>query len=176
MIVLKICLNAGHTINGKGGGAVGHVIESIEARKVTNAVKRLLEAEGHSVFLNNVDNAKSQSEYLKKVVSRANASKYDLFVSIHFNAGGGKGCECYTWKGDKVPAALGICKELNKLGFRNRGVKNGSNLYVVRNTTAIAVLVEVCFVDTKSDCDLYKKLGVSKVAHAITRGILHKGM
>ena len=170
---MKICVNAGHTINGKGGGAVCHVIESIENRKVVNAVKRYLEEAGHDVVVANVDNAQSQSAYLAGVVKKANASKADLFVSIHFNAGGGNGCECYTWKGKKTPQGVGVCNELNKLGFRNRGVKNGSHLYVVAKTTMNAVLVEVCFVDSKSDIKLYKELGVSKVAQAIARGILN---
>lgn len=170
---MKICLSAGHTINGKGGGAIGHIIESVEARKVVNAVKCCLECKGHEVVIANVDNASSQSAYLSSVVKKANASNAELFVSIHFNAGGGKGCECYTWKGAKTPQGVGVCEELSKLGFKNRGVKNGSQFYVVAKTTMNAVLVEVCFVDSKSDIKLYKELGVNKVAQAITRGILN---
>ena len=172
---MKIVLNAGHTISKSGSGAVGYIIESIETRKVVNAVKRYLVEKGHEVIIANCDTAKSQSGYLYSVVNQANKHKdADLFCSIHFNAGGGTGCECYTWQGKKLPQAVGICEELNKLGFRNRGVKNGSHLYVIKNTKAKAVLVEVCFVDTKADTDLYKKLGVHKVAQAITRGILKK--
>lgn len=168
----KIVLNAGHTISGAGSGAIGYIIEGVETRKVVNAVKRYLEAEGHYVVIVNVDKAKSQSAYLSTVVKKSNNSYPDLFVSIHFNAGKGKGVECYSWKGEKTPQAVGICNELSKLGFRNRGVKDGSHLYVVRNTYMPATLVEVCFVDTKSDVDLYKSLGVNKVAQAIAKGIL----
>lgn len=171
--MVKICINAGHTINGKGGGAVGHVIESIEARKVVNALKCCLECKGHEVIIANVDTAVSQSAYLAGVVKKANATNADLFVSIHFNAGGGKGSECYTWKGKKSPQAVGVCEELSKLGFKNRGVKDGSQFYVVAKTTMNAVLVEVCFVDSKTDIKLYQELGVHKIAQAITRGILN---
>lgn len=169
---MRICLNAGHTISGAGSGAIGYIIEGIETRKVVNAVKRYLEDAGHEVVIANVDKAASQGGYLYSVVKKANTSKVDLFVSIHFNAGKGKGVECYSWKGERTPQAVGICNELSKLGFRNRGVKNGSHLYVVKRTTMPATLVEVCFVDTKSDVDLYKSLGVSKVAQAIAKGIL----
>lgn len=171
--MVKIALNAGHTISGAGSGAIGHIIEGIETRKVVNAVKRYLESAGHEIVITNVDKASSQSSYLYSVVKQANNSKADLFVSIHFNAGKGKGVECYSWKGERTPQAVGICNELNKLGFRNRGVKNGSHLYVVRQTYMPATLVEVCFVDTNTDVDLYKSLGVSKVAQAIARGILN---
>lgn len=172
VIKLKIVLNAGHTKSGAGCGAVSYINESIEARNVVSHIKRYLTAKGHEVVVVNIDKADSQSSYLYGVASRVNRHiDADLFVSIHFNAGGGTGCECFTWKGKKTAAAVGICEELNKLGFRNRGVKDGSNLYVISKTKVPAVLVEVCFVDNKKDCELYKRLG-SGIAQAITRGIL----
>lgn len=171
----KIIINAGHTLYGKGTGAVGNINESIETRKVVALVKQHLQDKGHEVIVVNVDKAATQTAYLREVVQKSNAYKgVDLFVSIHFNAGGGHGVECYSWKGEKTPQAVGICAELSALGFRNRGVKNGSNLYVVRNTYMPATLVEVCFVDSKNDCALYKKLGVNEIAKAITRGILKR--
>jgi N-acetylmuramoyl-L-alanine amidase len=171
----KICLNAGHTITGGGTGAIGLMIESVEARKIVGVLKKYLEIRGHSVTLANVDEAKTQGAYLQEVVRKANASDADLFVSIHFNAGKGLGSECYTYEGKKVASAVGVCDELSKLGFINRGVKDGSGLYVIRKTKMPAVLVEVCFVDSRGDYDLYKKLGVNIVSQAITRGIV-KGL
>ena len=167
-----IILNAGHTLSGAGSGANGFINESKETRKVTSLVKEYLTAKGHKVIIDNVDKAQSQSAYLYKVANDANKEGSDLFVSIHFNAGGGNGCECYTWKGQKIPGAIGICNELNKLGFRNRGVKNGSNFYVIKKTKMPAIIAEICFVDSRNDYELYKKLGANKVAQAIARGIL----
>lgn len=173
--IMKIVLNAGHTKSGKGSGAVGHIHESDETRRVVNLVRYYLRGKGHTVILANVEKANSQYEYLRSVVEQANDRKdADLFVSIHFNAGGGTGSECYTYKGKKTPQAVGVCEELNKLGFKNRGVKDGSSLYVISKTKMPALLVEVCFVDNKKDCELYKRLG-NKVAQAITRGILKMG-
>jgi N-acetylmuramoyl-L-alanine amidase len=169
---MKIVLNAGHTVAGAGTGAIGHIIESIEARKIVNAVKRYLDMKGHDVTVVNIDKAPSQAEYLASAVRKANEVNIDLFVSIHFNAGNSQGCECYTWKGKRISAAIGVCGELQKLGFRNRGVKDGSNLYVIKKTKAEAVLIEVCFCDNRNDVELYKRLGVNRVAQAITRGIL----
>lgn len=169
----KIILNAGHTLKGYGGGAVGFLYESKETRRVVNLVKHYLTGKGHKVILANVDSATSQSAYLQGVTARANEhADADLFVSVHFNAGGGTGTECFTWRGKKTAAAVGICDELSKYGFRNRGVKDGSRLYVIKNTEMPAVLVEVCFLDNKADCELYEKVTVNRVAQAITRGIL----
>lgn len=169
---MKIILNAGHTASGAGSGAIGYIKESEETRKVVSLIRYYLRGKGHEVILANVDKAESQAAYLYRVARMANEhSDAYLFVTIHFNAGGGQGCECYTWKGKETSAALGVCSELNKLGFRNRGIKDGSALYLISKTKMPSLLVEVCFVDNPKDCTLYKNLG-SKVAQAITRGIL----
>lgn len=170
---MKIILNAGHTKSGAGSGAVGYLNESEETRRVVGAVKRYLTGKGHEVVLATVDKATSQSAYLYGVARAANKHlDADLFVSIHFNAGGGQGCECYTWKGKQTAQAVGVCRELNKYGFRDRGVKDGSNLYVISKTKMPALLVEVCFVDNIKDAQKYNEIGASRVAQAITRGIL----
>ena len=170
---MKVILNAGHTKSGKGSGVVGYINESTEARRIVSLVKHYLTGKGHKVVVANVDKAESQNAYLKQVVEKANKhADADLFVSIHFNAGGGYGTECYTWKGNKTAPAVGICEELHELGFRNRGVKDGSTFYVIRKTKMPAVLVEVCFADSLIDWDRYEKATVNKAAQAITRGIL----
>jgi N-acetylmuramoyl-L-alanine amidase len=168
-----IILNAGHTLTGSGSGAVGHIVESEETRKVVTYVKHHLRNNGYNVIIANCDRAKSQSAYLSEVVRKANQyPDAALFVSIHFNAGGGRGCECFTWKGRKIKQAAAICDELSKFGFRNRGVKDGSGFYVIKKTKIPAILVEVCFVDNKQDCEQYRKTGVNCIAQAITRGII----
>lgn len=168
----KFVLNAGHTLKGKGTGAVGYLNESIEARAIVKELKRRLEEKGHDVIVINIDEAESQAEYLQAVVCVANRHRdADAFVSIHLNAGGGRGCEAYTWRGRKHSLAVGVCNKLSKLGFRNRGVKDGSNLYVIKKTYVEATLIEVCFVDNKEDADLYKKAGAKRIAQTIMRGI-----
>lgn len=170
-------ISAGHTLSGAGSGVVGYINESAEARRVVSLIKHYLQGKGHTVIVANVDKAESQNAYLQKVVEKANdhADAY-LFVSIHFNAGkgAGYGTECYTFKGKKTAAAVGVCEELHELGFRNRGVKDGTRFYVIRKTKMPAVLVEVCFADSLIDWDRYEKAGVNKVAQAITRGILKR--
>ena len=62
------------------------------------------------------------------------------------------------------------CKAISELGFKNRGIKDGSKLYVVHHSDAKAMLVEVCFVDTE-DANKYKKIGATEFAKAIFNGI-----
>lgn len=168
---MKIAINAGHTISGKGTGAVGYLTEGSETRRVVKALIPILQARGVEVIDATVDKAASNTEYLQKAVTIANNAKADLFISIHFNAGGGNGCECFTWRGNKLKQAQGICDRLKALGFRDRGVKDGSAFYVIKNTKMPAVLVETCFVDSRGDYELYRKLGVERVAAAIADGI-----
>lgn len=82
------------------------------------------------------------------------------------------GVEVYTWRGEKLPIAKKICNNLSALGFKNRGVKDGSNLYVIKNTKCPAILIEVCFVDNKADADLYKQVGYADIAKAIYSAII----
>ena len=164
---MKIIVNSGHTLKGAGSGAIGYLNESEETRKITKSLISQLKKKGYTVVEATVDKASSQSEYLKKVVKIANSSKGELFLSIHLNAGGGRGVEAYTWKGEKLGEAVKICSRLHDLGFKNRGVKDGSGFYVIKKTTMKAILVEVCFLDNSSDVRLYESLGSEKIATAI---------
>ena len=92
-------------------------------------------------------------------------------ISIHFNAGGGQGVEVYTYKGRQFTDALEVCANISALGFKNRGVKDGSGLYVVHKTKAKSMLIECCFVDTE-DANKYKQLGAQKLAEAIYNAIV----
>ena len=164
---MKIGINCGHTVSLQPGcGAVGFIDESVETRNVGRELMNLFRNGGHTVVDCTNDYAASTSENLAKIVDLANAQTLDLFVSIHFNAGEGRGTEVYTYGGAKLSEADNVCKKIAALGFNNRGVKDGSNLYVIRRTTAKAMLIEVCFVDS-DDADKYKEIGYEKIAAAI---------
>lgn len=168
---MKIGINCGHTLNGPGSGATGIINESAETRAVGNALMSLLRSNGHEVTNCTIDKASSQSAYLKEAVNLANNKTLDYFISIHFNAGGGQGVEVYTYKGQRFTDALEVCANISGLGFKNRGVKDGTGLYVVNKTKAKAMLIECCFVDTE-DANKYKQLGAQKVAEAIYKAIV----
>ena len=159
-------INAGHTKSGAGYGAVGIIKESEHTRKVADALTRYLEAAGVQVKNCTVDKAGSQNEYLSRVVYLANGQELEWFISIHFNAGGGRGVEVYTYQGRQYQDAVEVCANIAALGFKNRGVKAGTGLYVIRKTKAKSMLIEVCFVDTE-DANFYLQTGADKIGQAI---------
>lgn len=169
---MKLGINCGHTKSGVGSGAVGILNESQETRNVGYALMNMLRNAGHTVVDCTIDKASSQNAYLSQAVNLANRQDLDYFISIHFNAGGGKGVEVYTYKGRQFADALEVCQNISALGFRNRGVKEGTGLYVIRKTKAKSMLIEVCFVDTQSDAELYRKVGANQIATAIYKAIV----
>lgn len=176
---MKINVHAGHNPDGKiACGAVGLIKESTEARKVKKEVIRLLRKKGHKVYDCTCTNGTSQTDVLKQIVKKCNQHKVDLDISIHFNSGAadkkgnGKttGTEVYVYstKSAAYPVAERIDKAIAALGFRDRGVKVRTNLYVLHRTNSPAMLIECCFVDDKDDVKLYD---AKKMAAAIVTGI-----
>ena len=165
---MKIVINAAHTKFGKGTGAVGYIVESKETRKIAFELMKLLTETNHEVIPCIFDKSTNN---LKEAVDLANNEQADLFLSIHLNAGGGTGCEAFTYKGAKHQEATKMLKNLENLGFKNRGVKDGTQFYVVKNTKMKAILIEIFFLDTKKDVELYNKVGVERIAQAIFEAI-----
>ncbi len=170
-------IHAGHAAIGQGAiGAVGILNESIEDRRVKDEVIRLLRLLGHTAYDCTVDSG-TASQVLSGIVKKCNSNKVDLDVSIHFNAGAndpkgnGKttGTECFIFSNGSTAAknaAVDVVSAIERLGFKNRGVKVNPNLYVLKRTNAQAILIECCFVDDKDDAELYD-------AHAMAEAIVY---
>lgn len=170
---MKIAIDCGHTLTGADYGAVGIKAESNLTREVGTKVISKLKALGHTVINCTIDNSNTLEESLSYRVNQANNNNVDLFVSIHFNCFNEQahGTEVFTWGGEQLPEATRVLNNLVGLGYKNRGIKDGSNLYVIRNTKAKAMLVECCFCDNKDDMDKYD---AEKIASAIVEGIVGK--
>lgn len=170
---MKCFVQAGHTLSGKGTGAVGHINESKENRVVTDSVIKWLKQGGATVYTGNVD---SSSDYLNAQTNIANKYNVDVAVQIHFNSSdnpSAHGTETYYATNNGKVYAERVNKELAKT-FYNRGAKTHSkNLHWLRNTKAPAILIETCFVSSKSDTDTYKS-NVDNIGKAIAEGILGK--
>jgi len=164
---MKICIVAGHTLKGKGTGAIGNVNESVENRVVGKKVVEYLKNVGHQADYYEINEA---TDYLAKQVVFANKSKYDLVVQIHFNAGGGTGTETLYKTNNGKKYAEQVTKSLGKL-YKQRGAKLRNDLYWLNKTNAPAILVECCFVDSKIDTELYNK-NKDLTAKLIAEGII----
>ena len=176
---MRINVHAGHNPDGKVAcGAIGFIQESTEARRVKDEMIKQLRGLGHTVYDCTVDNGTSANNVLTNIVKKCNANDVDLDISIHFNATGGTlpsdgkttGTEVYIYKedSDAKPYAENVCNAIASLGFKNRGVKVNSKLYVLRKTNAPAMLIECCFVNDKDDVALYD---YKEMASAIVYGI-----
>lgn len=166
-------IGAGHT---KGTGATfDGWNESDIARRIASEVIVGLRRRGHTAVNTTVDKSQTHRTYLEKTCRLANESCAELAVFIHLNASTahtGHGCEVFSWKGEKLPESVGVCSELQKIGFKNRGIKDGSGLFVIKHTTMPAMLIESFFIDNEADRALYKKHGASGIAAAIIKGLL----
>lgn len=110
-----------------------------------------------------------------------NSHDVDLDVSIHFNFGVKKakdgkttGVEVFVYSKESGAYifAKKIADSISAIGFRNRGVKENPNFYVLKHTKAFALLIECCFVDDPDDVALYD---ADKMANAIVAGIVGVG-
>ena len=114
------------------------------------------------------DSSLSNSLYIR--TNKANEEKVDCYVSIHFNGGGGhgRGTEVFAISKESKEIAKRVVYEIAKLGYVNRGVKDGSFLYVLKNTKMPAILVECGFVDSKEDMENFN---AENIANAIVQGL-----
>ena len=168
----KYNVHGGH--NRKVPGASGYLDEVTEDRKVKDAVIKYLRAAGHTVYDCTDDAGTTQSKNLANIVAKCNAHTVDLDISIHLNAGGGTGCEVYyTSSKGKTYARKVSAAVASALGIKDRGAKESDTLYVLNHTTAPAILVECCFVDSKTD---KSKWNVDKCAKANVEAVTGKAV
>ncbi|HBL5345915.1 N-acetylmuramoyl-L-alanine amidase [Clostridioides difficile] len=173
---MKVALVPGHTLSGKGTGAVGYIDEGKENRILTDLIVKWLKQGGATVYTGKVDKS---NNYLAEQCQIANKQNVDLAVQIHFNANkttlNPMGTETiYKTNNGKVYAE----RVNDKLAtvFENRGAKSDvRGLYWLSHTKAPAILIEVCFVDSKADTDYYVK-NKNTVAKLIAEGILNKNI
>lgn len=89
----KIWIDAGH--GGKDSGAVGNgLVEKDWVLTVAKQLQNELVKAGFEVGMTRTNNTFYE---LSDRAKKANSFKADLFISIHFNAGGGKGYEDYIY-------------------------------------------------------------------------------
>ncbi|NSK30726.1 N-acetylmuramoyl-L-alanine amidase, partial [Sellimonas intestinalis] len=156
----------------------GLIDETTENRKVYKAVIKNLIKNNFEVLDVTPGDCDVNTD-LKFGVEKANNFNADLFVSIHFD-------KCYekfdgplgtgTWvceKGGKAEVyAKNIVDTISQgTSLKNRGVKTNAKLYELNKTIMPAVIVEVCFCESKVDVDIYKEKGSELIGYLIAKGI-----
>lgn len=158
-MTMKILLICGH---GDGDpGAVGNGFKEADlTRGLVPKLKGLLSPYAEvDVF----DTTRNMYKFLKSG-NWYDFRKYDYVFELHFNAFNTKasGTEILVHERENgTSVEEGILKNIEKLGFINRGVKRRTDL---RNMNVCKVnqgvsyaLLEVCFIDNADDMTLYKE-------------------
>ena len=172
---MRVFLNPGHAPDGNPDpGACGYGLRECDvAKNVADLVAGYLAAAGVEVV------GCLQSDSLHEVVSASNNSDADVFISIHCNAcnGAANGTEVWHFYGSGAGGKLSSCIQnqiVTSLGTTDRGTKGAkpgvNGLYVLSNTDAVAVLVELAFIDHASDAQLLRSRQ-DEFARAIARGV-----
>lgn len=175
---MKVFLGVGH--GGNDPGAVANNTKEKDLNlHIALACRDELTRHGVEVKLSRT---KDENDPITEEIRECNAFAPDLAVDIHNNAGGGDGAEVfYHYKGGKSKTlAENILAEIVALGQNSRGVKvkknsKGQDAFgFIRETSAPAVIVEVCFIDNATDLKFLAtandrlKAGVA-VAHGILK-------
>jgi N-acetylmuramoyl-L-alanine amidase len=157
MTYRSIVISAGHSA--KCIGAVGILDEYTENVHVVNAVAEKLVARGVTVKTFIDTTSTTSNENLNRIVDYHNAQTRDLDVSIHFNANVNTskpvGTEClYVTQEDLAfDIATAIARASSLI---DRGGKLRTDLFFLNNTRMPAVLIEVAFVDSSADVEIYR--------------------
>lgn len=183
---MKIFINPGHAEDGKPDpGAVNleyskqGLYEYKIARTIGELVAYYLRFIGEDVMLLQSHNLIGESPGYPNIVASANEWGADLFLSIHINAGGGRGCETFYYqkKSDGMLFAAHIQSELYRSihndvdhGFCDRGIFARPGLAVLRGTAMPAALVELGFIDNIEDAFILDTY-YDAFARALARGV-----
>jgi len=181
-----VVIDPGHGGDDSGAVSINGEMEKDINLSVALRLGKLLEKSGIKVIYTRTQDElldpTSQKSDLQARCDISNDAGADIFVSIHCNfdtvSVNTRGIE--TWcrfpgkNGDKLAKA--IQKELVSLGYsKDRGIKYEADggLYVLKNTDAVAVLVELGFLSNEQDAEfLTSEDGQEQMAKAIAQGIL----
>lgn len=168
----KVYIDAGHGGYDNGATYNGRK-EKDDNLKLAMEVGRLLRDKGiETDFTRTTDVYQSPNEKAQI----ANQDDANLLLSFHRSSSPVpntyQGVESYVYNlGDeKEKIASNINQGLERLGFKNLGVDVRKNLAVLKKTKMPAILVDVGFINTNSDNDLFDK-NFDEIAQSIADSI-----
>ncbi|MBE7150742.1 N-acetylmuramoyl-L-alanine amidase [Bacillus mycoides] len=165
----KYSLHGGHNSIVQGanwGSRKEHVMD----RQVKDAVATKLRALGHTVYDDTDETGSTQAQNLSNIVRNCNSHLVDFVISFHLNSynGTANGVEvCYY---DQQSLAGKVSAQLSKdIGWSNRGAKERKELYILANTKAPAILIELGFIDNDADMAKWNVDNIAKsIVYALT--------
>jgi len=178
---MKIAVFAGH-----GGSDYGAVVNGLYEKNLnlalSNAISENLRRMGYEVINNRVTDV---DRNINRDAALANDRRADALVEIHMNSNAGTpgtGSEAFVSvrdTGKARTAAETILSSLERLGFRNRGVKTGVNAAgqdsfgILRLTNMPAVLLELAFIDSPAS---NPDVGILRNRHREMAAAIAKGI
>lgn len=169
---MRVFINPGHDID-LDSGAVNPNYGTRECDVARNAGKmlaRYLQTAGCEVRT-------LQSDDLGLVCETSNEWGADIFVSLHCNAFNtvARGTETLykSYNGQQL-AQLIQDQIINSINTVDRGIKKRDDLWVLNRTDAVAVLVEMAFIDNDEDLEILNN-DLDTIVRAIARGITDFG-
>lgn len=176
---MRVFVNPGHAADGvpDPGACYGGLRECDIAARVGKYVETYLQLAGCETMLLQSHCLMHESPGFPSVTDTANSWPADVFVSIHVNAGGGRGAECLVYDtggeaeklaccimGEYIPAMRAFDSD-----FRDRGILRRPSLAVLRATAMPAALIELGFIDSTDR--LLLASAHDTMARAIARGV-----
>ena len=167
----QVNISSGHSINCQGAADI--INEVTEARKVVDRVYEIVKASGKQCYKYH-DTSSSSTQNLVNIVNWHNGFKDGVDVSIHFNAythiNKPMGTEVCYYSNSSLAAS--VSKEVATAGgFIDRGAKQRTELYFLKHTNKPAILIEICFVDSVADVNLYRT-NFEKICQAIAKTLI----
>ena len=167
----QVNISSGHSINCQGAADI--INEVTEARKVVDRVYEIVKASGKQCYKYH-DTSSSSTQNLVNIVNWHNGFNDGVDVSIHFNAythvDKPMGTEVCYYSNSSLATA--VSKEIATAGgFIDRGAKQRTGLYFLKHTNKPAILIEVCFVDSVADVNLYRA-NFERICQAIAKSLI----
>lgn len=168
----SIVLDAGHGGYDSGARYEGRK-EKDEVLRLALAVGEILQKRGFEVYY-----TRTTDEYASpyEKAQAANATGADYFVSLHRNSSPVpntyNGVQTLVYQENQVvnDIANAVNSQLEKVGFQNLGIEERPGLVVLRRTEMPAVLVEVGFINSDIDNQIFDEK-FDQIAQAIADGI-----
>lgn len=167
-----IILDAGHGGFDSGASYMGRA-EKDDVLRLTLAVGEKLQQKGYNVYFTRTSDV-YQSPYEKAELANEAQGKY--FISFHRNSGMEdnlySGVQSLVYQENETVSRIAgnINAQLERAGFQNLGIEEIPGLVVLRETDMPAVLVEVGFLNSDMDNQIFDEK-FDQIVQAIVTGI-----